>query len=59
MGKVGIDWIKETVECDRNALVERFELSQAIYRKDPWAEHVQTKADRYRPLTPLALEAAE
>ena len=59
MGKVGIDWIKETVECDRNALVERFELSQTIYRKDPWAEHVQTKADRYRPLTPLALEAAE
>ena len=59
MGKVGIDWIKKTVECDRNALVERFELSQTIYRKDPWAEHVQTKADRYRPLTPLALEAAE
>ncbi|MEH6831149.1 MAG: nitrite reductase large subunit NirB [Sulfitobacter sp.] len=59
MGKVGLEWIKETVESDRDALVERFELSQTIYRKDPWAEHIETKADRYRPLANLALEAAE
>jgi nitrite reductase (NADH) large subunit len=59
MGKVGLDWIKETVETDRAALVERFELSQTIYRKDPWAEHAQTKADRYRPLANFLMEAAE
>jgi len=59
MGKVGMDWIKERVETERDALVDRFELSQSIYRKDPWAEHAQTKADRYRPLANLALEAAE
>ena len=59
MGKVGLEWIKATIESDRDALVERFELSQTIYRKDPWAEHIETKADRYRPLTNLALEAAE
>ena len=59
MNKVGLDWIKERVEADRAPLVERFELSQSIYRKDPWAEHIQTQADRYRPVANLTLEAAE
>ncbi|WP_417259960.1 nitrite reductase large subunit NirB [Celeribacter sp.] len=59
MAKVGLDWIKERVETERDALVERFELSQTIYRKDPWAEHATTQADRYRPLANLSLEAAE
>ncbi|SHG63359.1 assimilatory nitrite reductase (NAD(P)H) large subunit precursor [Cognatiyoonia sediminum] len=62
MGKVGLDWIKERIVDDideRAALVDRFELSQAIYRKDPWAEHASTKADSYRPLANLSLEAAE
>ncbi len=59
MAKVGLDWIKERVEAERDALVERFELSQTIYRKDPWAEHATQKAERYRPLANLSVEAAE
>ena len=59
MAKVGMDWITERVETERDALVERFELSQGIYRVDPWAEHVAQKPDSYRPLANLSLEAAE
>jgi nitrite reductase (NADH) large subunit len=62
MGKVGLDWIKERIVDDpdsRTALVDRFELSQSIYRKDPWAEHAKTKAERYQPLANFTLEAAE
>lgn len=62
MNKVGLDWIREqTVEDldNRAALVERFELSQSIYRKDPWAEHAARKSESYQPLANLALEAAE
>jgi nitrite reductase (NADH) large subunit len=61
MAKVGLDWIKEQIVDDldnRAALVERFELSQTIYRHDPWAEHVK-KAETYQPLANLSLEAAE
>ncbi|MBU2994771.1 nitrite reductase large subunit NirB [Octadecabacter sp. 1_MG-2023] len=60
MAKVGLDWITEQIEDleTRVALVDRFELSQTIYRHDPWAEHVK-KAETYQPLTNLALEAAE
>lgn len=60
--KFGLDWCKERVVDDlenRAALVERFELSQSIYRKDPWAEHAQEKADSYQPVANLTLEAAE
>ncbi len=59
MGKVGLDWIKERVAAEGPALVDRSELSQSIYRKDPWADHVQTKSAAYRPLATLLLEAAE
>ncbi len=59
MGKVGLDWIKERIDSERDALVERFELSQSIYRKDPWAEHAAKKAASYQPLANLSLEAAE
>nr|WP_325249923.1 nitrite reductase large subunit NirB [Amylibacter sp.] len=60
MAKVGLDWIKEQIDDleNRTALAERFELSQSIYRKDPWAEHVK-KADSYQTLGDLTLEAAE
>lgn len=61
MGKVGLDWIKGEVVDDlesRKALVERFDLSQSIYRNDPWAEHVK-ESEAYRPLSNLTLEAAE
>jgi len=61
LGKVGLDWVNETVVDDlenRKALVARFELSQSIYRKDPWAEHT-VDAKKYAPLADLTLEAAE
>ncbi|MBT0958299.1 NAD(P)/FAD-dependent oxidoreductase [Alphaproteobacteria bacterium KMM 3653] len=60
VGKVGMDWVKEQIEDldNRAALVERFEISQSVYRKDPWAEHV-TKAETYQPIADLTLEAAE
>ncbi|GGE51116.1 nitrite reductase large subunit NirB [Actibacterium pelagium] len=63
VAKVGLDWVKEQVVDDleqRKALVDRFELSQSIYRKDPWAEHAQPeKARTYAPMADLTLEAAE
>ena len=62
MGKVGLDWIRaQTVDDleNRAALVDRFEVSQSIYRADPWAEHVTQKADQYQPVANLTLEAAE
>lgn len=60
MGKVGLGWITDQIEDleNRAALVARFDLSQTIYRKDPWAEHVK-KSDTYQPIANLSLEAAE
>ena len=61
LGKVGMDWVKEQIVDDldtRRALVERFELSQSVYRKDPWAQHA-AKPRAYAPLADLTLEAAE
>lgn len=60
MAKIGLDWISDQIgDLDnRTALVERFELSQTIYRKDPWAEHV-AKAETYQPVADLTLEAAQ
>jgi nitrite reductase (NADH) large subunit len=62
VAKVGLDWCKEQVVDDlenRKALAERFDISQTVYRKDPWAEHVAEKAPSYAPLANLNLEAAE
>jgi nitrite reductase (NADH) large subunit len=62
LSKVGMDWVKAQVVADlenRAALVARFELSQSIYRKDPWAEHVREKAPAYAPIADFTLEAAE
>ncbi|MBY5987046.1 nitrite reductase large subunit NirB [Roseovarius atlanticus] len=60
VAKVGLDWVKETLASadERARLVAAFELSQSIYRKDPWADHAQ-QAERYQPLADLTLEAAE
>ncbi len=60
VAKVGLDWVKERLSDahERARLVDAFELSQSIYRKDPWAEHAK-QADRYQPLADLTLEAAE
>lgn len=63
VAKVGLDWVKEQIVEDvenRKALVERFELSQTIYQKDPWAELAQPEeAPKFGPLANLTLEAAE
>ncbi|MEP0960443.1 MAG: nitrite reductase large subunit NirB [Roseobacter sp.] len=60
MAKVGLEWIQEQIGDveNRKALAERFELSQTIYRKDPWAEHAK-EAARFAPLSDLTLEVAE
>ena len=60
VAKVGLDWVKDTLASaqERARLVTAFELSQSIYRKDPWAEHA-AQAERYQPLADLTLEAAE
>ena len=42
--RVGLDWVKEQLVDDvanRRALAGRFELSQSVYRTDPWAEHAK------------------
>ena len=61
--KVGMDWIREQVVEDaenRKALVERFDHSQKIYQKDPWAERAKAPVRRtFAPLADLTLEAAE
>lgn len=61
LAKVGLDWVKERIADpeERARLVAAFELSQSIYRKDPWAAHAQERAASYAPLADLTLEAAE
>ncbi|WP_343503194.1 nitrite reductase large subunit NirB [Alloyangia pacifica] len=62
VAKVGLDWVKETLAdaAERQALVERFDLSQSVYQKDPWAERAKPEvARRFHPLADLTLEAAE
>ncbi|MEL7132542.1 MAG: (2Fe-2S)-binding protein, partial [Pseudomonadota bacterium] len=61
MNKVGLDWIRERIAdpAERDRLAARFDLSQTVYQKDPWAEHAQKKAAIYRPVANLTLEAAE
>lgn len=61
VAKVGLDWVKARVVGDldeRARLIDAFELSQSIYRTDPWAEHAK-EAARYQPMADLTLEAAE
>ena len=64
VAKVGMDWIKERLVDDldeRAALCERFDISQSVYRKDPWAERASspTELPKWAPLADLTLEAAE
>ncbi|EAQ26455.1 nitrite reductase large subunit NirB [Roseovarius sp. 217] len=61
VAKVGLDWVKGRVVDnldERARLIAAFELSQSIYRKDPWADHAK-RAEAYQPLADLTLEAAE
>jgi nitrite reductase (NADH) large subunit len=61
MNKFGLDWITAQVSDPetRAALAARFEVSQSIYRKDPWADHIASQAETYQPLANFSLEAAE
>ncbi|SFG65922.1 assimilatory nitrite reductase (NAD(P)H) large subunit precursor [Palleronia marisminoris] len=62
LAKVGLDWVKETLSdpATREALVERFDISQSVYQHDPWAERATpATARQYAPLADLTLEAAE
>ncbi|RCW82492.1 nitrite reductase large subunit NirB [Paracoccus lutimaris] len=62
VAKVGLDWVKAQIADveNRRALVERFELSQSVYRRDPWAElSTPTETPKWAPLADLTLEAAE
>ncbi|MGR3500628.1 MAG: nitrite reductase large subunit NirB [Limimaricola soesokkakensis] len=62
IAKVGIDWVRAALSDaeERAALVARFDLSQTIYQKDPWAERAEpAAARRFQPLADLTLEAAE
>lgn len=45
---------------ERAALMARFDLSQTVYQKDPWAERSNAAAMRaFAPMADLTLEAAE
>ncbi|GAB5447552.1 nitrite reductase large subunit NirB [Gymnodinialimonas sp.] len=59
--KVGLEWVQERIADpdERARLIAAFELSQSIYRKDPWAEHAAERAEQYQPMADLTLEAAE
>ncbi|MFD2175875.1 nitrite reductase large subunit NirB [Rhodobacter lacus] len=59
----GLDWIRAQVVDDlanRACLIARFDLSQSIYQKDPWAERATPHYQRaWSPLADLTKEAAE
>ena len=61
--KVGLDWIRAQVVEDpetRAALVARFDHSQTIYQRDPWADRTAGEGTReFTPLADLTLRAAE
>ncbi len=63
LAKVGLDWVQAQVVEDlenRAALIARFDLSQSIYQRDPWAERATPKAQMgFPPLADLTQEAAE
>ncbi|MCB1389149.1 MAG: nitrite reductase large subunit NirB [Rhodobacteraceae bacterium] len=61
VARVGLDWVKEQVlDPDaRAALVARFKVSQSVYQKDPWAEHVADHSRTYAPVADLRGLAAE
>ena len=63
LAKVGLDWVRARVVEDpenRAALIARFDLSQGVYQRDPWADRAtrQAQAD-FAPLADLTKEVAE
>ncbi|MCC5967987.1 MAG: NAD(P)/FAD-dependent oxidoreductase [Natronohydrobacter sp.] len=63
LAKVGLDWVKAQVVEDpenRAALIARFDLSQSVYQRDPWAERATSQAQaEFAALADLTREAAE
>lgn len=62
VAKVGLNWVQEILSDStrRQALVERFDLSQSVYQTDPWAERAGPEAAaKFQPLADLSQEAAE
>ncbi|MGY6704429.1 nitrite reductase large subunit NirB [Roseinatronobacter sp.] len=63
LAKVGLEWVQAQIVEDmdnRAALIERFDLSQSIYQRDPWADRAtpQSQAE-FAPLADLTQEAAQ
>jgi nitrite reductase (NADH) large subunit len=63
LAKVGLDWVQAQIVEDpdnRAALIARFDLSQSVYQRDPWADRAtpQAQAD-FAPLADFTREAAE
>ena len=49
-----------TMRTNRAALVARFDHSQTIYQRDPWADRTEGEGTReFMPLADLSLRAAE
>ena len=62
LAKVGLAWVQEQVmdPAIRAGLIERFDLSQTIYQRDPWADRATPAAQAaFAPLADLTREAAE
>ncbi len=62
LAKVGLDWVRARVVEDlaeRQRLIDAFAVSQSVYQKDPWAEHVRERAEVYQPVADLRALAAE
>ena len=64
LARVGLDWVRAQVVDDpanRAALVARFDHSQRIHQKDPWAERARGgERHEFAPLADLRIrEAAE
>jgi nitrite reductase (NADH) large subunit len=62
LAKVGLDWVRAQIAdpAIRAGLVARFDLSQSVFQKDPWAERATPgRARAFHPLADLSLEAAE
>lgn len=63
LAKVGLEWVQAQIVDDltnRAALIDRFDLSQTIYQRDPWAARATPRAQAdFAPLADLTQEAAE
>jgi nitrite reductase (NADH) large subunit len=63
VAKVGLDWCQAQVvedHANRQALYDRFMVSQSVYQVDPWADLARPEQRaKWQPLADLSLEAAE